>query len=236
VALLSSLSSLPVPAHVGLPAPGSPIPGLKLTTRDVDDNKARYHELTAATARGYCIARKDGAFNWSSGYGGGARSEAEDLDLDRLLEKEGTVILERTRVHFDPPSGTITATGRSQVALTELARSRSGVVVWGYREDRMVILLARGVASGTESHQLLDPAGSTAGGGFVSVDGCGYAGGRLDARNPQAGATAQLIGTLAAQGKGKDKVVPRFAVDASLSRVDRDPEPLLAVRVRMLEP
>ena len=48
-------------------------------------------------------------------------------------------------------------------------------------------------------------------------------------------AVAQLTGSLPAHGTGKDKVTPQFMVDVSLSRVARDPEPKLAVRVRVKE-
>jgi hypothetical protein len=39
----------------------------------------------------------------------------------------------------------------------------------------------------------------------------------------------------AARRRGKQKVIPRFVVDASIAKLTRDPERILAVRVR-LEP
>jgi hypothetical protein len=44
---------------------------------------------------------------------------------------------------------------------------------------------------------------------------------------------AQLTGNLPVRTKGSP--APRFLVDASVSRVSRDPEPALAVRVRIRE-
>jgi hypothetical protein len=138
-------------------------------------------------------------------------------------------MLERTHLAFDPPSATLTATTRSQVELHEIARSVDGVVVWAFREGGDIIVLARNVDRGQESRKEADDEGMFP---FVSADGCPYAGARLDARKPELGAFVQLAGELPAQGTGKDKVTPRFFIDASLSRVARDPEPRLAVRVR----
>jgi hypothetical protein len=224
---LSAIAALPRP--VDLKASNGVIPGLTMKTKD-GYQRTEYHELFASTARGYCLAQKEIGYRWMGSYGASARSATEDLDLDRLTEKDGTVTLERTRVHFDPPSGTITATGRSQVELKEIARTQAGVVVWAYREDGAIVVLAKNVERGVESRHI----GSEENGvPFVSTDGCPFAGARLDARKPDAGAFVQLTGALPAQGTGKDKVIPHFVVDASLTRVLRDPEPMLAVRVHL---
>lgn len=224
---LSSIASLSVPVPLRVPSSVASIPGLTIKTSDV--SSTQWHDLVASTGRGYCLAQRENGYRWMAAYGATARSASEDLDLDRLIEKDGTVTLERTRVHFDPPSATITATGRSQVELKELARSPAGIVVWAYREERAIVVLARRVEGGVESRQM----GSEDNGlPFVSSQGCPFAGGRLDARRPDAGAFVQLTGSLPSRGSGKEKVVPRFIVDVSLSQVARDPEPLLAVRVR----
>jgi hypothetical protein len=226
---LSSLAALPRPTALKAPSVPTPIPGLTLKTKD-GYGSTQYHELFASTGRGYCLAQKENGYRWMGSYGSGARSASEDLDLDRLTEKDGTVTLERTRVHFDPPSGTITATGRSQVELKEIAHTPAGVVVWAYREDGAIVILAKSVERGVESRRLSTEETSVP---FVSADGCPFAGARVDARKPEAGAFAQLTGSLPAQGTGKDKVVPHFVVDVSLTRVARDPEPFLGVRVRL---
>jgi hypothetical protein len=49
------------------------------------------------------------------------------------------------------------------------------------------------------------------------------------------GAVVQLRGSLPPVGEGKLKITPHFAVDGSVAKLGRDPEPVLAVRVRLLD-
>ena len=226
---LSSIAALPAPARLKIPEATATVPGLTLKTKN--DGPRRWNELSASTGRGYCLAQKELGYRWVGTSGSSSSSDGEDFDLDRLIEKDGTVTLERTRVRFEPLFGTITASGRSHVELKEIARTSAGIVVWAFREDHAVVVLAKRVERGVESHQLASEDGGIP---FVSADGCPFAGGRLDARKPDAGALLQLAGALPAEGTGKDRITPKFIIDASLSRVARDPEPLLAVRVRML--
>ena len=228
---ISSLATLPQPVALKSSPYVEPIPGLTIKSKDGYGNTT-WHDLTAATGRGYCLAQREVGYRWMGTYGASSRSATEDLDLDRLTEKDGKVTLERTRVHLDPPSGTVTATGRSQVELKEIARTAAGVVVWAYRDERAIVVLAKRVERGVESRQLASDDGSPP---FVSTESCPFGGASLDARRSEGGTFAQLSGNLPAQGTGKDKVIPKFIIDASLSRVARDPEPLIAVRVRMTE-
>lgn len=227
---LSALAALAAPAPLRTPESPTSVPGLVLKSKD-GPRETRWHDLTAATGRGYCFQSTEGGLSWSGTKGSTSRSTAEDFDLVHFVEKEAKVTLERTRVHFDPPSGALVATGRSSVELEEVARTPSGVVVWAYRDGRDVVVMARNVERGIEARR--PTSGDDMSVPFVSSDGCPYAGARLDGRKPETGSMAQISGNLAAQGKGKDKVVPRFIIDASLSRVARDPEPVLAVRVRV---
>lgn len=227
---LSSLTALPPAVPMRAPELPQAVPGVVVKSKDgVRDT--RWHDLSTATGRGYCLVSSESGSRWTSSWGSSSHSAAEDLDLDRLVEKDGKATLERTRVHFDPLSGTLTALGRSQVELREVARTPAGIVVWAYRSGRHVVVLARNVQSGIEARTIA----STDEGGvpFVSADGCPFAGARLDVAKPEAGTMAQLTGTLPAQGTGKEKVVPRFIIDASVSRVARDAEAMLAVRVRV---
>jgi hypothetical protein len=232
---LSSLASMPAAPAPGrvmeAPNPLPAIPGVSLKTKD-DHRETKWHDLEAATGRGYCLVSPVGGYRWMSSWGTSSRSTAEDLELDRLVEKDGHASLERTRLHFEPSDASLTATSSARVELHEVARGPSGVVVWGFRDGRDVVVLARNVNRGVESRppntdEALIP--------FVSAEGCPFAGARLDARKPDAGSIAQLNGSLPARGTGKDKVVPQFMVDASVSRVARDPEPRLSVRVRVRE-
>ncbi len=222
---LSSVAALPAPAALAIPEAPQTIPGLTMKTKN-----GSWYDLQASIGRGYCLASKGFSYRWAGTYGASNRSPVEDLDLERLVEKDGVATFERTRVHLDPPNGTITVTGRSHVALKEVARTPAGVVVWAFRDERAIVVLARGVDHGVESHQIGTEESGTP---FLSSEGCPFAGARLDASKPDAGALAQLAGALPPQGTGTDRVIPRFLVDVSLSRVARDPEPLLAVRVRM---
>ncbi|MBX3185604.1 MAG: hypothetical protein KF819_01260 [Labilithrix sp.] len=225
---LSTLHVMLAPTPIKLADPPVPVPGLELKSKD-GYGATRWHDVTVATHRGYCLAANDGGFRWMASYGSGSRSPSEDLDLFRLVEKDGGASLEKTRVHFDPPSATLTATARSTVPLTEVARSAEGIVVWAYRDGREVVVLARKVDRGMEStRRMIDDQPMFP---FVSSD-CPFAGARLDARKPEIGSFVQLVGNLPAKGTGKDKVVPRFMIDASLVRISRDPEPTLSIRVR----
>jgi hypothetical protein len=225
---LSSIAVLPLPTLLKIPETPTKVPGVSVKSKD-GHGQTRWHDLTASTGLGYCLVSQEGSSRWMGTYGTSSRSSAEDLDLDRLVEKDGKTTLERTRVHFDPPSGSLTAMGRSSVELQEVARTSAGIVVWAYREGRNVIVLARNVEGGMEAHLTDREEGAP----FISVDGCPFAGARLDGRKPDAGTAVQLSGNLPANGAGKQKVGAGFFIDASLSRVARDPEPLLAVRVRV---
>lgn len=229
---LSSLAPMPAAPPPGrvmeAPNPLPAIPGVSVKTKD-GFRDAKWHDLEAATARGYCLVSTVGGFRWMSTWGTSSRSTADDLMLDRLVEKDGHASLERTRLHFEPGDASLTATSSARVELHEVARSAAGVVVWGFRDGHDVVVLARNVDRGVESRpantdEALIP--------FVSAEGCPFAGARLDARRPEAGAIAQLNGALPARSPNKGV---HFMVDASVSRVARDPEARLSVRVRVME-
>jgi len=229
---LSALGALPALTPVKAAVPQAvAVPGVTLKTTE-SRRGTKWHQLTAVTARGYCFSAADPAHRWMSEYGtSSSATSTEELDLSRLVEKDGAATLERTRLVIDPAAGTVTARGRSTVALHEIGRSAAGVVVWAFKDGKSVVILARNADHGTESKVKIDDETFP----FVTSDGCPYAAARIDARDPAAGSFAQLSGNLPPKGAGKEKVVPRFIVDVSLSRVARDPEPMLAVRVRVTE-
>lgn len=227
---LSSLGVLPAAVPPRTPEATAAVPGVVVKSKE--GFKTTWHDVNASTGRGYCIAESEGAYRWMSSWGTSAKGAASDLDLDRLVEKDGKATLERTRIHFEPSDASLTTKGRSQVELHEVARTPTGVVVWAFRDGKDVVVVARRATSGVESRRTGTEDGMFP---FVSSDGCPFAGARLDARKAEGGAVAQLSGELPPVGTGKEKVVPRFVVDASLSRVRRDPEPRLAVTIRMRE-
>ncbi len=226
---LSSLAALPAPTPPRTPEATGAVKGLTVKTKDVYGGTV-WHDVNASTGRGYCLATTESGYRWMSSWGASSKGIASDLDVDRLVEKDGKATLERTRVHFDPTDASLTTKGRSQVELREVARTPAGIVVWAFRDGKDVVVLARNIERGVESRH---PSTEDGGSPFISADGCPFAGVRLDARKPDAGSVAQLTGTLPPVGTGKSKVVPRFMVDASLSRVSRDPEPMIAVTVRV---
>jgi len=226
---LSTLAALPAPAPPRMPEATGSLPGVTVKSKD-GYGSTRWHDVNAATGRGYCLSTTDGGYRWMSSWGTSAKGSASDLNLDRLAEKDGKATLERTRVRFDPSDASLTTAGRSQVELREIARTPAGVVVWAFREGRDVVVLARNIERGIEARRPNAEEGMFP---FVSSDGCPFAGARLDARKAENGSVAQLTGALPPVGTGKEKVVPRFIVDASVSRVGRDPEAMLAVSVRM---
>jgi hypothetical protein len=228
---LSTLAALPAPVAPRTPEATSAVVGVAVKSKD-GYGATRWHDVNASTGRGYCLATSESGYRWMGSWGTSSKGTASDLDLDRLVEKDGKVILERTRVHFDPSDATLTSKGRSQVELHEVARTPAGVVIWAFREGADVVVLARSIERGVESRRPFAEEGMFP---FISADGCPFAGARLDARKAESGSIVQLTGALPAVGTGKEKVIPRFIVDASMSRVGRDPEPMIAVSIRMRE-
>lgn len=229
---LSSLSALPKPAALEIPTATTSVPGLVLKT--TEQRSSKWHELRSATGRGYCMEIDQGTGRqWTGTFGASDRGEATELALLRLVEGGEKTSLERTTVKFEPSSAEVVATGRSTVELREISR-QNGVVVWAYRDGRDVVVIVRNVERGTEARK---PTGeeSEPSFPFISIDGCPFGGAHLDARKIDRGTFAQLVGSLPAKGTGKDKVTPKFTVDASLSRVTRDPEARIAIRVRVTD-
>ncbi|HEY8074926.1 MAG TPA: hypothetical protein VIF62_12470, partial [Labilithrix sp.] len=152
--------------------------------------------------------------------------------LVRLAEKDGKATFERQRLTFEVTQGTLALSPVVSVALQEVARA-DGVTVWAFRDGKDVVLVSRAFDSGYESgHKNADEAGTFT---LVGTDGCAFATARLDASAARFGTAAEVHGELPKKGKGKDAVTPTFTVYASLSRLSRDPEPTLAVRVRVKE-
>lgn len=228
---LSTIHTLPQLSPLRATTPVAvTVPGVTLKTRD-GYNGTKWHDLTTATGRGYCFASTDGGFRFMNTMGMSSKSDRDEVDLDRLFEKDGKTMFERTRVALDGTTATVTAVGRATVELQEIGRGPEGLVVWAYRTGPDVIVLTKRADRGMESFQRQSDDGMQV--PFVSVDGCPYAGARLDAKKPEAGTFAQLVGTLPAKGTGKEKVEQKFFVDASLSKVARDPEPMISVRIRV---
>ena len=222
---LSTLPTLPAPRDRTEPPADRGVAGL--TVKVHESNARSYLELVATTSRGYCIAETEMALR----LGASTYSVESTLDLWRLVEADGKATFERTRFGVDSPARDAWMKSKTTIELREVARS-NGVTVWGFREaSGDVVLLSRGATRGRETRtRKADDDGFD----FVSSD-CTYGAVRLSASAAKKGAFAQLHGALPPVGEGKAKVVPRFVVDGSLAKLSRDPEPVLAVRVRLFE-
>ncbi len=230
---LSAVPSLPKlkpSATVGTPGVASDVlPGVRLKASNAA-GASRWLELSAAKKSGYCFEPSQNNLSWTATTGATAGSPSQELTLVRLVETtDGHATFERTQVHFDPASASLTAMGRTSVELKEVARSAAGIAVWAFRSGNQITVLARDVEMTAE----VLPAGTADDRPTVFGSDCGFGGARLDVSKPENGAVAQLAGTLPRGGKGKDAVRARFVVDVSVSRVSVDPEAMLAVRIRM---
>ncbi len=223
---ISALPALPAPRDRTDPPKDYGVTGLAV--KEHTSAARSYLELTAATSRGYCIV--DTEF--------GLRLESSTTALDnrvelwRLVEKDGRATFERTRFEVSTYLNNAWEKSKTTIELREVARS-NGVAVWGFREPSGdVVLLARGASGGRE----VRPKKQEENGGFdfVSSD-CTFGAVRIAASAAKAGSLAQLRGSLPPVGEGKAKVTPQFVVDGSLAKLSRDPEPVLAVRVRLLD-
>ncbi|AKV02784.1 hypothetical protein AKJ09_09447 [Labilithrix luteola] len=199
------------------------VPGISMKDEGLAGT-TRWRDFIAATSRGYCLADSgnDGTTLYDS-YRRYSTMTNGDLDLVRFVEKDGKASLERTRVHFVDNALVPDVVGRSSVGLVEVAKSEAGAV-YAYRDGSEVVLVMKGVESGLEGRKV------SAGASQFSSTSCSFGMARLDGA---AGAVGQFRGTLPSRGTGKDKVTPRFLVDASVSKLARDKAPMLAVRVRV---
>ena len=136
---LSSLAALPAPVPPRAPESSAVAAGVSVKTKEGYRGTV-WHDVNAAVGRGYCLTTTEGGYRWMSSWGTSSKGTVSDLDLDRLVEKDGKATLERTRVHFDPTDASLTTKGRSQVELREVAlhaRNLSGIVLKGLPNVRI---------------------------------------------------------------------------------------------------
>lgn len=221
----SPISLLPTLATPARPKePGEPTALAGLTVKEAGTPAHRWNTVDASGAAGYCLVARSEALwlSTTNGYGSGPD------ELWRFTEADGKAKLERTR--FETADLKFRIKSRQSIELASVAKAH-GVTVWGFREaNNDVTLLARGSSSGREVEGLRPDDGEAF--QFTSSD-CTFGAVRLAGKRASTGTIAQLRGELPPIGTGKDKRVPHFIIDASLSKLSRDPEPTLSVRVRL---
>ena len=226
-ALVSTLPTLPAPRDRTDPPKDYGVTGL--TVREHESAARSYLELAAATSRGYCIVDGEVGFRLESS----TTALDSKMELWRFVEADGKATLERTRFEVSSYLKSAWTKSKTSVELREVARSND-VSVWGFRDAASgeIVLLARGANGGREVRpKKADEAGSF---DFVSSE-CAFGAARLPPSAAKVGALVQLRGTLPPVGEGKAKITPQFVVDGSLAKLTRDPEPVLSVRVRMID-
>ncbi|MDF2693024.1 MAG: hypothetical protein K0S65_1407 [Labilithrix sp.] len=221
---VSSLPALPSVHDRTEPPKGHGVPGLVM--KEHAGVGRSYTELIASTAQGYCIVNQEFGLRLESST---TWTEKDANELWRLVEKDGKATFERTRFSASS-SGGLWVKSKTSLELSEVSRA-NGVIVWGFRDGSDVILLARGATGGREVRpQKPEEEGPS----FLSSD-CTFGAARLSTTMAKTGTLAQMRGSLPPVGEGKAKITPQFVVDSSLAKLSRDPEPVLAVRVRRFD-
>jgi hypothetical protein len=202
------------------------VPGLSLEERTGYRGKT-YYELKVEKGRGYCLASHEFGVRLST-----EASPESGNELWRFVEADGTATLERTRFAWALETKTLWIQSRTSVALRQVA-SVGTATVWAYRESTGdVMLVARGADRGRQSTQ---PPNAEGGDVFTTVSSdCTFGATLLSTKLAQRGTSAQLAGSTSTSERG---VANRgaFVIDASVSKLSRDPEPVLAVRIRSVD-
>jgi hypothetical protein len=215
------------------PAPpaGTKMPSVKVKTTGGSTEV----ELTPDASAPVCLFNADPSMNRAMWMETGQTASYGTLfRTDRIVTTGEHPEIERSLIEVS--GDTVRVTGRQRIPLTVVARDPHGLVVYAYRTAGELFVLAPAVggtfrnttfgATGTD----MDPSSM-----FGSYD-CGFVAARIEVR-PSTGASAVLSGNLALPAPlPTTGAPPRFVVNASVSKVLRDPEPVLSISVRVIEP
>jgi len=135
--------------------------------------------------------------------------------IERLVVRDGAAELERINASIEDRA--IVPSARSRIPLHAVAKL-DGLVVYAYRWDAKVFLLARSLPDAS-----LRSDGSE---GLTSAPECGLVYTQLTVRRGSSQAV-QIRGKVPSTGKP-------YLIDASISQTSRDPDPLLSVTARLL--
>ena len=157
------------------------------------------------------------------------QTDTTDMASDevwRLVEKDGTATLERTRYEIAPFVGNVWVKSKITIELKALATDL-GLTAWGMREaNGDVVILAKRVTFGQES-------GTAVRDGLLEHDvGVHLRGGSDPRRRAQDGRGTRSSRAVSGRRRGKSRVEPQFVIDVSAVKVSRQPEPVVSVRLR----
>jgi hypothetical protein len=191
------------------------VPGIKL------EDHATYGSLIVDPTRGDCLVSTDWGLHLDTMEG---FSEPKH-ERWHFSEKDGALALEIQ--HIGMAVRDVFVMSRATVKPTRVA-AQDDLVVWGFRTPGGdVILLAKGADRGRLSSTRR---GDEDGVMFKSASSeCSYGATVLHADAVKSGGIAQLI---AVRPPTKDHAAESFFIDASVTFTSRDPEPVLAVRIR----
>jgi hypothetical protein len=212
--MVGSLARAPAMKDVTTAPEKLGVPGIKL-----EDHRT-YGSLVVDATRGDCLVSTEWGMRLDvMGYFSDAKHERWHFS-----EKGGELAIEIQ--HVGMAVRDVFVMSRATVRPTRVA-AQDDLVVWGFRTPAGdVILLAKGADRGRLSTTQGDGEGTV----FRSASSaCTYGATVLDANAVKSGGIAQLV---AARPATKDRAAQSFVIDASIVKTSRDPEPVLAVRIR----
>jgi hypothetical protein len=193
------------------------VPGIKL------EDHIQYGSLIVDPARGDCLVSTDWGMALDTM---GSFSDAKH-ERWHFVEKDGELSIEIQ--HIGMAVRNVFVMSRATVKPVRVA-TEGDLVVWGFRTPGGdVVLLAKGADRG----RLSDTQGGGEGVMFRSASSaCTYGATVLNAKAIKSGGIAQLAAVRPEKGPHEANSSFTFFVDASIVKTSRDPEPVLAVRIR----
>jgi hypothetical protein len=209
----------------------------------LDDVKSVKDVIVTAMDSPVCLRSEDAEIGTGFGWFGGSGLGNDKLVIERLIEGSEPA-LERTLVDAQSVSfGSATVLGRSRIRLVRI-ETGTELPVYAYRTAKAVHVLARRGFNTPSDGFDPDPRMS-------ARTACGFWHVALDAKEDSA--VVALVAPHAMNARArwvtdfedldeyqKAKVpagdAPRFVLNVSVSKVTRDPEPILSVSVRTVQP
>jgi hypothetical protein len=229
-------------AAVKLPAATGTVKIPSVVVRRADGSQAA--EVAVDTRKPVCIVQTDvldlgDGQTMEQSWPMANMTGASPFLVQRIIErKDGTHAFEESRVRIDSDALTLTLEARATTPLAEVARTPEGVVVYAFRRGNAAFIVTatrEGATSRAGWSAIDEKLSDTMGTSPFAFSPCGMAVTKvsLDGRGAAATISDRRPG---AQKKTKEASGVRrpdgFVVHASVSRVARDPAPVLSVTVR----